>query len=112
MKAIVWYKDDVELAKEYIKIQIEKYKTSKIEGRVVESDHFLRFYADNGDYWETRPALESSKGVKCNISYIEEGIPIEFMDSVIRHCTTAPPFNAMTCYCRKKEEDFECQTTE
>jgi hypothetical protein len=51
MKAIVWYDKYLETAKEFIKTQIERYKLMGIEGHVVDSKNFLRFYADNGDFW-------------------------------------------------------------
>ena len=111
MKAVVWYNNNIETAKEFIKTHIQKYELRGIKGRVVESKNFLRFYADNGDYWETRPAYESSRGVKCNISYIERGVPEDFINCVIRPCTIAFPFNAIDYY-GNSEEDFECLITE
>lgn len=111
MKAVVWYNNNIETAKEFIKMQINRYKFARIEGRVVESKDYLRFYADNGDFWQTMPSRESSRGVKCNISYIERGIPEEIINCVIKPCTRAEPYNAIDYY-GYSEEDFECQITE
>jgi len=111
MKAIVWYNNNVETAKEFLKMQIYRYKLARIEGRVVESKNYLRFYADNGDFWQTSPSRESSRGHKCNISYIERGIPEEVINCVIKPCTVAEPYNAIDYY-GYSEEDFECQITE
>ena len=113
MKAIVWYDQHLETAKEFIKMQIERYKLMGIEGRVIGNKNFLHFYAENGDVWQTAPSRESSCGIKCNISYVEKGIPEDFINRVIKHCTTAYPYNAITYYEHyfKKEEE-ECQITE
>lgn len=112
MKAIVWYDQHLETAKEFIKTQIERYKLMGIEGHIVESKNFLRFYADNGDFWQTMPSYESSRGAKCNISYVEKGIPEDFIYDVIFHCTTALPFSAITYYEHYYKEEEECQITE
>lgn len=113
MKAIVWYDKYLETAKEFIKTQIERYKLMGIEGQVIDSKNSLRFYADNGDFWQTSPSRESSRGMKCNISYVERGVPEEFISRVIKPCTTAYPYNAITYYEHyfEKEEE-ECQITE
>ena len=107
MKAIVWYDKYLETAKGFIKTQIEKYKLMGIEGRIVENKNFLCFYADNGDFWQTAPSRESSRGMKCNISYVEKSIPKEFINCVIKPCTVAYPYNAIAYY-ENSEEDFEC----
>ena len=98
MKAIVWYDKYFETAKEFIKTQIEKYKIMGIEGRIIETKSFFRFYADNGDLWQTASSRESSRGMKCNISYVEKSIPEEFINCVIKPCTVAYPYNAITYY--------------
>lgn len=98
MKAIVWYDKYLETAKEFIKMQVERYRLFGIEGQVVDSKNFLRFYADNGDFWQTAPSYESSRGMKCNISYVEKDISEDFINRVIKPCTTAYPYNAITYY--------------
>lgn len=107
MKAIVWYDKHLETAKGFIKTQIERYKLMGIEGRIVENKNFLCFYADNGDFWQTSSSRESSRGMKCNISYVEKSIPKEFINCVIKPCTVAYPYNAIAYY-ENSEEDFEC----
>ena len=113
MKAVVWYNQQPETAKQFIKTQITRYKIMGIEGHIMETEKFLRFYADNGDLWQTAPSYESSRGIKCNISYVEKGVPEEFINRVIKPCTTAYPYNAITYYEHyfEKEEE-ECQITE
>lgn len=111
MRAVVWYDQHPETAKEFIKMQINRYKFIGIEGRIVESKNSLRFYADNDDFWQTAPSHESSRGIKCNISYIEKCIPEEIINCVIKPCTVAYPYNAIAYY-ENNEEDFECQITE
>lgn len=107
MKAVVWYNNNIETAKEFIKMQIDRYNFARIEGRVVESKDYLHFYADNGDFWQTMPSRESGRGVKCNISYIERGIPEEIINCVIRPCTRAHPYNAIDYYGYSEEEEWQ-----
>ena len=113
MKAIVWYDKHIETAKEFIKTQISRYKIMGIEVQIIESKNFFRFNAENGDLWQTAPVRESSRGIKCNISYVEKGIPEELINRIIKPCTTAYPHNAITYYEHyfEKEEE-ECQITE
>lgn len=110
MKAIVWYDKYLETAKEFIKTQIDKYKKIGIEGRIIESKSFFRFYADNGDLWQTASSRESSCRMKCNISYVEKSIPKEFINCVIKPCTVAYPYNAIIYYeyYFEKEEEKYC----
>lgn len=42
-----------------------------------------------------KSAKESARGYRCNISYIEATIPLEFIDTVIKHCTSAGPYQAI-----------------
>ena len=50
------------------------------------------------DCWMVKKATELSRGVKCNISYIDSDIPVEIRHNIIRPSTTAVPFMAYNFY--------------
>jgi hypothetical protein len=99
MKGIIWKKSSDSQAAEILFEQIiMNYEFIGINGRTIKSKDFMRFEADNGDYWEVLSGRESFRGKKCNISYIERGIPEEVVHNIILPCTVAYPFRAVTYF--------------
>lgn len=96
MKAIVWGNTFERASKKLDEIEkeYERYRTAKlIKKTKTKSYHMLKF--DNNDYWIAQSARESAKGSRCNISYIDTMIPLEFIDTVIKYCTSAGPYQAI-----------------
>ncbi len=99
MKGIIWRKSSESEAAEILFEQIiMNYDFIGIGGQTIKSKDFMRFKADNGDYWEVLSVRESFRGKKCNISYIERGIPREIVYNIILPCTVAYPFRAITYF--------------
>ena len=99
MKGIIWRNSsDSQAAETLFEQIIMNYEFIGINGKTTKSKDFMRFKADNGDYWEVLPARESFRGKKCNISYIERGISREVIYNIILPCTAAYPFRAITYF--------------
>ena len=49
---------------------------------------------ENGDKWKAVGASDSARGNKCNISYIDKGIDIETIQTIIEPSTCCPPYQA------------------
>ena len=63
-----------------------------------ENAHDIQIIFKNGDIWKAIQAYESARGHRVNISYVDRKIDPEFVDVIIRHCTTALPYNSITYY--------------
>ena len=93
MKAIIWGTTFEKASKKLDEIEkeYERYKTAKLIRKTkTKNYHILEF--DNEDYWMARSTMESARGSRCNISYIEATMPLEFIDTVIKPCTSAGPY--------------------
>jgi hypothetical protein len=98
MKGLVWGSTSI-IAKEKlteIEACYELLKIPIIKKR--ENRHSTEILFENGDIWKTATAHESARGHKVNISYVDRKIDPEFVDVVIKHCTTALPYNSITYY--------------
>lgn len=99
MKGIIWRNSiNSENAERLFYQLITNYEFIGITGKIIKSKLRMSFYAGNGDTWEVVSAVESSRGRKCNISYIERGIPDEIVQHIIIPCTVALPFRAITYF--------------
>ena len=69
----------------------------KLVGPVM--NHGLKVYAEyeNGDRWDLRPVTDSSRGYKCNVSYIQRGIPLDKIRRFIQPSMIGP-YSAYKCY--------------
>lgn len=98
MKGIIWY-NNRSRGEEKINEIINRYDIMGI--RIIKelnskNNSFVIF--ENGDIWRLVDATESAKGQKCNISFIEQGIKKDFINIIIKPCTTALPFTAYNYY--------------
>lgn len=97
MKGAVWYKNERRGIEQIEKIK-DDYKKINIEvEREYKSTRTREIYFSNGDIWRMIPATEMLKGVKVNVSYIENEVDYDFISYIIRPCTIAPPYHA-ECY--------------
>lgn len=92
---------------------IDNYHLKGHTTKVFKSKASMRFTVDNGDFWEVVGASESMRAKRCNISYIERGVPRDFVRDVIMHCTTALPFITITYFGEYGliGDDYECLIT-
>lgn len=114
MHGVIWKATRDSVAAEALFDQlIDNYRLKGHTVKIFKSNDSMRFSADNGDFWEVIGAHESFRAKRCNISYIERGIPRAFVNDVIIHCTTAYPFRAITYFGEYGliGDDFECLIT-
>ena len=111
MKGIIWKAtEDSDAAINLFEHLVSNYQLKGYSVEVLKGKHLTKFTADNGDCWEIISARESFRGKKCNVSYIERGIPKETVRSLILPCTAAYPFRATTYfgeYGIEGDEDIE-----
>ena len=58
--------------------------------------HYILF--SNGDEWYAVKAAESQRGRRCNVSFIDDMIDSEIVNTVIRPITKMPPFSIWQYY--------------
>ena len=108
MKGIIWYtNNEVGLQKlENIKNNYQKKGINFIQytsqKRGINKDECIIF--ENGDQWRTCWASDSMRGAACNISLIESEIPKEIVDTIIKPCTKALPYQAYNYYGNYEKE--------
>lgn len=99
MIGIVWG-STFEYALDKIKKIEESYKryhtSNLISKRETKYSYELTY--DNGDRWLACRAAESQRGHKCNVSYIDTNIPVDFIETIIIPSTVAGPYQAINYY--------------
>lgn len=98
MKGIIWY-NNRNRGEEKINEIVNHYNFMGI--RIIKklnskNNSFVIF--ENGDIWSLVDATESARGQRCNISFIEQSIKKDFINIIIKPCTTALPFTAYNYY--------------
>lgn len=99
MKGIIWGLtfNDAASKLEEIEADYKRYHVARLTRRICNKYEY-RIEYDNGDVWRAATARESSRGVRCNVSYIDARISEEFINCVIKNCTTAGPYHAINYY--------------
>ncbi len=98
MTGIIWYIDK-EKGEERMHQLVDEYNSLGIQiERIKNTATSYQIHFQNEDYWQLAPALSSSKGLACNISLIQKGIPKEIMGKIILPCTKSKPYRAMGYY--------------
>lgn len=94
MKGIIWGRTSTsaidkldQIAAQYEQLHI--YPISKNEYNII---------YENGDYWRICLGNTFSRGYKCNISYIDNSIPNEIIETIILPSTTRPPYQGIIYY--------------
>lgn len=91
MKTTIWY-NDYEKGKEQLEKIIDNYERCQIEAQnkvIGKRDSFVKF--KNGHFIRMVPAVESFRGIKCNISIVERSINEEYFNNIIIPCTMNLP---------------------
>lgn len=98
MKGIVWGKTFTSAIDklDQIAAQYEQFHIYPI--RIIKSKNEYIITYENGDYWRACCVNISSRGYKCNISYIDNSIPNEIIETIILPCTTSPPYQGIIYY--------------
>lgn len=98
MKGIVWGLT-MERAQNKFWSIVEDYKRIGINPVRVSSGSSSTFATfENGDHWMAVRASENQRGRATNISYIDDEIPQEVINCIIKPCTKAYPFQAINYY--------------
>jgi hypothetical protein len=100
MKGIVWYtvfEHGCDKLTEIINKYVEWYGEEIID-MVIRTKYEYKINFTNGDTWRVALATESSRGIRANISYIENNINEDIIQQIIKPCTTASPFTAYNYY--------------
>lgn len=99
MRGVVWGLtfDDAVSKLEEIESDYKRYHAARLIRRI-RSKYEYKLEYDNGDTWRAVSARESSRGTRCNVSYIDARISEEFINGVIKRCTTAGPYHAINYY--------------
>ena len=98
MKGIVWGKTFTSAIDklDQIAAQYEQFHIYPI--RIIKSKNEYIITYENRDYWRACCVNTSSRGYKCNISYIDNNIPNEIIETIILPCTTSPPYQGIIYY--------------
>lgn len=95
MIGIVWGKTKTRADNQLTQI-IENYNWKGIKPVKIRNSKntFNSVEFDNGDVWKAVSAIESARGNKCNVSYIDKEIDIEIIQTIINPSTCCQPFQA------------------
>lgn len=98
MKGIVWGKTFTSAIDklDQIAAQYEQFHIYPI--RIIKSKNEYIITYENGDYWRACCVNTSSRGYKCNISYIDHEITDDIVDTIIKPCTTSSPYQGIIYY--------------
>lgn len=95
MIGIVWGKTKARADNKLAQI-VENYNWKGIKPVKIKNSNYISNFVefDNGDTWKAVYASENARGNKCNISYIDKGIDIETIQTIIYPSTCCQPFQA------------------
>jgi hypothetical protein len=99
MIGIVWgstFKHALDKIKE-IEESYKRYHTSNLISKR-ETKYSYELTYNNGDRWLACRATESQRGHKCNVSYIDTNISVDFIETIIIPSTVAGPYQAINYY--------------
>ena len=98
MKGIVWGKTFASAVDKLDQIAAQYERLHIYPIRIIKSKNEYNIVYENGDYWRACCVNTSSRGYKCNISYIDNSIPNEIIETIILPCTTSPPYQGIIYY--------------
>lgn len=99
MKGIVWGLKLQTAIKKLEQIEYDYNYYSKIKTKIKRKTKWsYEIIFDNGDCWIALKAQESSRGKRCNISYIDTAIKDDIISNIIKPVTTASPYHAIQYY--------------
>lgn len=98
IKGIVWGKtlERALLKLEKIKSDYTHANIEVIKEQKNQWSHFILF--SNGDEWYAVSAAENQRGRRCNVSFIDDMIDTELVNTIIKPITKMPPFSIWQHY--------------
>ena len=98
IRGIVWGKS-LERALSKLEQIKSNYTYADIEVVKEQKNHLSHcILFSNGDEWYAVRAAESQRGRRCNVSFIDDMIDTEIVNTVIRPITKMPPFSMWQYY--------------
>ena len=98
MKGIIWGKP-TKSANQRFEIILQNYERMGIECiKCINSRTRREAIFENGDFWLAISANESSRGHKCNISYIDSRLNSYIIRLIIMPSTSALPFSGISYF--------------
>ncbi len=98
MKGVIWYWVNQSSAIDELRAMAQRYKKQGIDVvTFITSKYQPHVIFANGDIWKVLAARDSSRGQKCNISYISRRIPQEWIHNIVEPNTMEMPFRGF-CY--------------
>ena len=98
MIGIIWYRDNAQAGIDMLKQVILDYARADIEPSYSNS-HFSKNFAwvtfKNGDKWSIAGARNSSRGIACNIAYVERSIDYDTYRTIIFPTIKCKPYTAI-----------------
>ena len=98
MKGIVWGKTFTSAIDKLDQIAAQYKQFHIYPIRIIKSKNEYIITYENGDYWRACCVNTSSRGYKCNISYIDINIPNEIIETIILPSTTSLPYQGIIYY--------------
>ena len=98
MKGIVWGKTFTSAIDKLDQIVAQYEQLHIYPIRIIKSKNEYSIVYENGDYWRACLVNTSSRGYKCNISYIDNNIPNEIIKTIILPSTTCLPYQGIIYY--------------
>ena len=92
MRGIVWGSTQDIATNKLIQVIKEYRMIGIIPDREVITKHNAWVKFENGDYWVACGSVESARGYKANISYVDRAINRNFFNTVIKNCTIGFPY--------------------
>lgn len=96
MRGIIWYRDHAQAGINMLKQVILDYARADIEPSY---SHFSSNCAwvtfKNGDEWRVAGARDSSRGMACNIAYVERSIDYDTYQTIIFPTMKCKPYTAI-----------------
>lgn len=102
MKGVVWYHENRDQAIQLANEIAKSYQTWSNAGILKIRDRRGEYSIalNNGDVWMVFPE-EEAKCMRCNVSYVSDMISQEYVDTVIKKCTSAFPYHGLTFWQEK-----------
>ena len=73
---------------------------------IIETRRELKVQFANGDYWRAfKISSTNGRGLRCNISYIDNRIDKDLINTIIQPSTISKPYGAIGYYYKNNEEN-------
>ncbi len=98
MKGIVWGRTLTSAIDKLDQIATQYEQLHIYPVSIIKSKSEYTIIYENGDYWRVCLGAAFSRGYRCNISYIDNNIPNEIIETIIIPSTIRPPYQGIIYY--------------